>query len=86
MCPEFVAYYRIDGVGPSRLGLIVGKSVGNAVVRHQVSRRLRHEFARHMMRMPSGTQVVLRALPAASGASSAELASSVARVADKASS
>jgi ribonuclease P protein component len=43
------------------------------VVRHSVSRKLRHVSAPHLAAMPAGTQLVIRALPAAAGASSAEL-------------
>lgn len=56
-----------------RVGLSVSKSVGNAVIRHRVSRRLRHVSAEHLIDLPAGTQLVIRALPAAAGASSAEL-------------
>lgn len=61
----------------SRVGLVVSKSVGNAVVRHRVSRRLRHVMADFLTLLPEGTDVVLRARPAAAGASSTELAADV---------
>lgn len=60
---------------PSRVGLSVGKSVGNSVVRHSVSRKLRHLASSHLAELPSGTQLVLRALPQAAHARSAELES-----------
>lgn len=62
---------------PTRLGLSVGKSVGNSVVRHAVSRKLRHVSAPHLAALPAGTQLVIRALPTAAGASSAQLAADV---------
>jgi ribonuclease P protein component len=58
---------------PTRLGLSVGKSVGNSVVRHSVSRKLRHLARPHLDQLPNGTQIVVRALPAAGAADSAML-------------
>ena len=65
------AFVRPDA--PTRLGLSVGKVVGNSVVRHSVSRKLRHVVAPRLTELPSGTQIVIRALPAAARASSADL-------------
>lgn len=59
--------------GGPRLGLIVGKKVGNAVTRHQVSRRLRHIFASLVPQLPSDCDIVIRALPSAATASSSVL-------------
>lgn len=50
---------------PPRVGLIVSKAVGNAVVRHQLSRRLRHTCRELIPSMPSGVDIVIRALPGA---------------------
>lgn len=62
-------------IGGPRCGLIVSKAVGNAVVRHRTSRRLRHAFARLIAEesVPRSLNVVLRALPRAGVASSADL-------------
>ncbi|WP_410871570.1 ribonuclease P protein component [Nocardia sp. A7] len=60
-------------VGGPRFGLIVSKAVGNAVVRHRVARRLRHMCAQVVDELPVGTDVVIRALPGAATADSAEL-------------
>ncbi len=57
-----------------RIGLIVSRAVGNAVVRTQVKRRLRHLLRDRVAVLPQGSQVVVRALPSAAGAPSAELA------------
>ena len=59
---------------PPRAGLVVGRGVGVAVVRHRVSRRLRHVLRDRLDALPGGTAVVVRALPPAGAASSAELA------------
>jgi ribonuclease P protein component len=59
------------------VGLVVGRSVGGSVVRHRVSRRLRAVAAVRLGRLPSDARVVVRALPTAATASSAQLAADV---------
>lgn len=59
--------------GGPRCGLIVSKAVGNAVARHRTSRRLRHVLAKLIAEIPARYDLVIRALPAAGEASSAEL-------------
>ncbi len=59
--------------GGPRFGLIVSKAVGTAVVRHRVARRLRHICAPLIAELPADTDIVIRALPGAAAASSAEL-------------
>jgi ribonuclease P protein component len=54
---------------PSRIGFIVSKSVGNAVVRNLVKRRLREAGALSLQKYGSGFAIVVRALPAAAAAS-----------------
>lgn len=68
--------------GGPRTGLVVSKAVGNAVVRHAVSRRLRHVAGRVLSDVSVGQEccVVLRALPASAHATSRELESDVRRV------
>ena len=58
---------------PVRVGFVVSKAVGNSVVRHRVSRRLRHVVAQRLGTLAAGSSLVVRALPAAAQASSAEL-------------
>ncbi|KAA9166704.1 ribonuclease P protein component [Amycolatopsis acidicola] len=57
----------------TRAGFVVSKAVGNSVVRHRVSRRLRHLVAARLGTVPAGSSLVIRALPPAATASSAEL-------------
>lgn len=52
---------------------MVSKAVGNSVVRHRVSRRLRALMASRVSGLPDGTDVVLRAKPAAATTDRAEL-------------
>ena len=58
--------------GP-RFGLVVSKAVGNAVVRHRTSRRLRHVCLGLLDELPGHYDVVIRALPASGNAPSAQL-------------
>jgi ribonuclease P protein component len=62
-----------DHEGPALVGFVVGRSVGNAVVRHRVQRRLRHLCRARLDRLPAGSSMVVRALAPAAGATSAEL-------------
>lgn len=66
MQPDLVMYVR-RGSGatadPTKVGLIVSRSVGSAVQRHRVARRLRHA-ARDVMDGLNGVDyVVIRVLP-----------------------
>ncbi|WP_084528465.1 ribonuclease P protein component [Nocardia crassostreae] len=60
-------------VGGPRFGLIVSKAVGPAVVRHRVARRLRHICASLATELPDGADIVIRALPGAADAPSADM-------------
>ena len=53
--------------GP-RAGFVVGKAVGNSVVRHRVTRRLRAAVLAELPRLPAGSDLVVRARPEAAGA------------------
>ncbi|OLR91063.1 ribonuclease P protein component [Actinokineospora bangkokensis] len=57
----------------ARVGFVVSKAVGNSVTRHRVARRLRHVARDRLGTLPPGGALVVRALPMAAGASSAEL-------------
>jgi ribonuclease P protein component len=70
---------REPEVAPPRVGLVVGRAVGNAVVRNQVKRRLRHLVREHLTLLPPSSELVVRALPPAAGRSSAELGAELAR-------
>ncbi|NNG36889.1 ribonuclease P protein component [Nakamurella sp. DB0629] len=58
----------------ARAGFVVSKAVGNSVTRHRITRQLRPLMWQRLTALPDGTDVVVRVLPAAAGASSAELA------------
>ncbi|MCG7634885.1 ribonuclease P protein component [Gordonia McavH-238-E] len=61
-------------VGGPWLGLVVSKSVGNAVTRHLVARRLRAAFTDASHLLPPETYVVIRARRSAADRSSDDLA------------
>lgn len=54
----------IDSVASARVGLIVSKSVGGAVVRNRVKRRLRAAVKPCLASLPHDLDMVLRAQPA----------------------
>jgi len=64
---------------PPRVGFVVNKAVGDAVTRNRVKRRLRHLAREHVSSLPGSAVLVVRALPAAATASSAELGADLAR-------
>jgi ribonuclease P protein component len=56
-----------------RVGFVVSRSVGTAVVRNRVRRRLRHLVRPRLVELPAGSDLVVRATPASASASGAEL-------------
>jgi ribonuclease P protein component len=72
-----VAYADEGGDGAPNVGFVVGSAVGGSVVRHRVTRRLRHILWAKLESLPAGSRVVVRALPMSADASSAELAADV---------
>jgi ribonuclease P protein component len=62
-----------------RIGFVVGRAVGDSVTRHRVQRRLRHVMSGRLGGLPAGCTLVVRAAPAAAGASSAALAADLDR-------
>jgi ribonuclease P protein component len=61
---SLVVYLRANTNGSSapQIGLIVNKSVGGSVVRHRVSRQLRHLISAHIQTLPLNCQLVIRVL------------------------
>jgi ribonuclease P protein component len=62
-----------DQAVPARVGFVVGRAVGNSVIRHRTSRQLRHLVRDRLDRLPAGSLLVIRALPPAATADSAAL-------------
>jgi ribonuclease P protein component len=67
------------GDRPPRVGFVVSRAVGNAVVRNRVKRRLRHLVREHLSSLPGSAVLVVRALPAAAAARSSELGGDLGR-------
>jgi len=65
------------------VGFVVAKSVGPAVTRNRVKRRLRHMMRERIQALPGGSMLVVRALPASAGASSRDLAGELDRCLDR---
>jgi len=71
-----VVVHQLAGAAPAAVpivGLVVGRGVGNSVTRHQVSRRLRAQLAARIEALPPASGTVVRALPTAAQATSAQL-------------
>jgi ribonuclease P protein component len=76
-----------DPATPSLVGFVVGKTVGAAVTRHRVTRRLRHQVRAVLSDRPewaTGWHLVVRALPSAAAATSAQLHADVVDALDRA--
>ena len=72
---DLVIYARRESCGSEapKVGLIIAKSVGSAVQRHQVARRLRHIARTLVEGLDRSQRVVIRALPSSRDVSSAGL-------------
>lgn len=64
---------RTPGDEPARVGFVVSRAVGPAVVRNRVKRRLRHLTRERLGVLPVGSLAVVRANPAAAERSADEL-------------
>jgi ribonuclease P protein component len=62
-----------DAADPARAGFVVSRSVGPAVTRNRVKRRLRHLVRAHLTELPPASRLVVRALPGAGSATSEQL-------------
>ncbi len=72
--------------GAPQVGFTVSKAVGDAATRNRVKRRLRHLTREHLPsleELPGRAALVVRALPAAAGASYDDLAADLARTLER---
>nr|WP_101787534.1 ribonuclease P protein component [Nonomuraea indica] len=72
--PTLVAHLSVSGDEAPRVGFVVSRAVGGAVVRNKVKRRLRHLMRDRLDRLPRGSLLVVRANPPAASARSEHLA------------
>lgn len=81
---RLVVHQRLDAAtGAPIIGLVVSKAVGGSVVRNRVSRRLRAQLVACLDLLAPGSGTVVRALPPAARATSAELAADLDRAFDR---
>ena len=61
---HFVGYLYVNPATTDqpRAGLIIGKTVGNSVRRHRVSRQIRHAISPTLKDFPEGSLIVIRGL------------------------
>jgi ribonuclease P protein component len=74
--PRLVVHLAFAETGgmATRAGFVVSRTVGGAVVRNRIRRQLRHLVAGRLATLPAGSRLVVRALPAAAGATAVQLA------------
>ncbi len=75
--PTLVAHVALPSgseSGTTSVGFVVSRSIGSAVDRNRVKRRLRHLMRTRMADLPVGSRIVIRALATAKEASSTALA------------
>ena len=72
-----------DQANSSLVGFVVSRSVGGAVTRNRVRRRLRHLVRERLDALPGNSLVVVRALPAAAEASYRDLGDDLDRCLDR---
>jgi ribonuclease P protein component len=80
--PALVLHLLVDGSvenEPPKVGFVVSKGVGSAVVRNLVKRRLRHVVRDFLTLLPPSSELVVRAQPVAATMTSAELRDQLAR-------
>ena len=71
--PQRPAALSAAGLTGPRAGFVVGRTVGNSVVRHRVTRRLRAVVLGELHRLPPTADLVVRARPEAAEATSERL-------------
>ncbi|HEX2893460.1 MAG TPA: ribonuclease P protein component [Marmoricola sp.] len=71
------------GTSPARVGFVVSRAVGSAVIRNRVKRRLRHLVRERVGRLDDGALLVVRAQPAAAQASYRDLEAELDRCLDR---
>jgi ribonuclease P protein component len=74
---------RSGGHRPGRVGFVVSKSVGPAVTRNRVKRRLRHLMRDRVGALAADSLLVVRAQPASASASYRDLGAELDRCLDR---
>ena len=79
---NLVIYAALESNTTPKIGFIVNRSVGGSVTRHLVTRKLRHDFASYINKLPKNTMLVVRVLKEQKDYRS-EVASSVTKIISK---
>jgi ribonuclease P protein component len=75
---KLVVLHVATGSNPeTRVAFAISKKVGNSVVRHRLTRQLRHSMSLNLNRFPQGSQIVVRALPGAGSAKFSEISENI---------
>jgi ribonuclease P protein component len=72
-----------DHPAQARVGFVVGRTVGGAVVRNRLRRRLRHLVRERLAELPGASVVVVRALAGSGDATYGELREDLGRCLDR---
>jgi len=75
----FVLHVLQTQENQAKFAFAVSKKVGNSVVRHRITRQLRHVVQDNSSMVPSGVHVVIRALPTVRDATFMELSAAFAQ-------
>ena len=57
--PQFLVFFRANGLAHSRFGISVKKALGGAVVRNRIKRRVREMLRVHRSEIPAGWDMVI---------------------------
>jgi ribonuclease P protein component len=53
---------EVKKINPVQFGLIINRSIGGAVKRHKIARKIRHDLMNFLNNFPSNTFIVIRVL------------------------
>jgi ribonuclease P protein component len=75
---SFVVHITKNELEVTRFGYVVSKNVGNSVIRHTLSRKLREISREQLTTLPTGYDIVVRALAGSENLTSAEIRKQIA--------
>ena len=79
--------YALDtaGLSEAKVGFVVSKKVGNSVIRHRITRQLRHIMRPLVIdgHIAHGEYLLIQALPGSAGSSSQEFHSDITKALEK---